>query len=67
VTKLKAEDISFFNPKVEAKDNIYTLGRYTIYNNVIEFKDRVNNIVRLYSELEVRKVVPSYLRGVALK
>lgn len=48
--KVKPEDISFFNPGGQYQEDIFSLGRYTIYKDIFQFSDRVDNIITTYGE-----------------
>lgn len=59
--ELKAEEIGYFDPTTGNKDG------YVIYKDVYRFKNRIEHCLTLWSDEEVKKVIPACLRGDALK
>ncbi len=66
-TKHKSEDIGFFDPAAEGEGDIVNAGKYVVYKDVYEFKDRIDTLVQHWTEEEVRPLIPGCLRGDALK
>lgn len=65
--KVKPEDIGFFDPGGEHQEDIFSLGRYTMYKDIFQFSDRVDDMIATYGEEAIRKHLHSCLRGRALK
>ena len=66
-TKLKAEEIDYFDPTAEGEGDIVISEKHIIYKNVYDFKDRINTVKLHYSNEEVRNLISVCLRGDALK
>ncbi len=65
--KHKSEDIGFFDPAAEGEGDMVNAGKYVVYKDVYEFKDRIDTLVQHWTEEEVRPLIPGCLRGDALK
>ena len=65
--KHKSEDIGFFDPAAEGEGDMVNAGKYVVYKDVYEFKDRIDTLVQHWTEEEVRPLIFGCLRGDALK
>ena len=65
--KLKPEDIGYFDPTAEGEGDIVNAGKYVVYKDVYQFKERLETCVAHWKDEEVRKLILAYLRGDTLK
>ena len=58
--QVTAKNTGYFDPTATAEED-------QVYNNVFDFKDRLETCVQLWSDKNVRDVILKCLRGDALK